>query len=61
MSTQPNQVSYQQLGNGVYRVSGAVRRSALTGRYITTTSKSAKQKSSDSSKRSSKGRSNKRD
>ena len=27
---------YQDLGNGVYRVNGAVRRSAITGRFVTT-------------------------
>lgn len=27
--------SYQSLGNGVYRVGGAVSRNAVTGRYIT--------------------------
>lgn len=27
--------SYQSLGNGVYRVGGAVSRSAVTGRYVT--------------------------
>lgn len=27
---------YQDLGNGVYRVNGAVRRSAVTGRFVTT-------------------------
>lgn len=27
--------SYQSLGNGVYRVGGAVTRNAVTGRYIT--------------------------
>lgn len=27
---------YQSLGNGVYRVNGAVRRSAVTGRFVTT-------------------------
>jgi hypothetical protein len=29
-----NGVSYQNLGNGTYRVVGAVRRSAVTGRYV---------------------------
>lgn len=28
--------SYQSLGNGTYRVGGAVTRNAVTGRYITT-------------------------
>lgn len=27
--------SFQSIGNGVYRVSGSVRRSAVTGRYVT--------------------------
>lgn len=27
--------SYQSLGNGVYRVGGAVSRNAVTGRYVT--------------------------
>ena len=26
--------SYQSLGNGVYRVAGAVTRNAVTGRYV---------------------------
>ncbi|WP_194165046.1 hypothetical protein [Pseudactinotalea sp. HY160] len=29
---------YQSVGNGVYRVTGAMRRSAITGRYVTTKS-----------------------
>lgn len=29
-----NRVSYQKIGNGTYRVVGAIRRSALTGRVI---------------------------
>lgn len=27
--------SYQSLGNGMYRVGGAVTRNAVTGRYVT--------------------------
>ena len=33
--------SYQSLGNGVYRVGGAVTRSAVTGRYVTEKSTAA--------------------
>lgn len=35
MATQSKDSSYQSLGNGVYRVTGAVRRSARTGLYVT--------------------------
>ncbi len=34
MAKQANSSSYQVLGKGIYRV-GAVRRSAVTGRYVT--------------------------
>ncbi|MGO2895930.1 hypothetical protein [Corynebacterium casei] len=34
--TEKKQVRYyQKIGENVYRVSGAVRRSAVTGRYVT--------------------------
>ena len=34
--TEKNQARYfQQIGEDLYRVSGAVRRSAVTGRYVT--------------------------
>lgn len=42
MATQRRDISYQSLGNGVFRVSGAVRRSAVTGRYITKSATPAK-------------------
>ena len=32
---------YQSLGNGVYRVNGAVRRSAVTGRFVSTSERGA--------------------
>ena len=32
---------YQSLGNGVYRVNGAVRRSAVTGRFVSKPERSA--------------------
>lgn len=32
---------YQNLGNGVYRVNGAVRRSAVTGRFVTKSERGA--------------------
>ena len=35
MATQRKQSAYQSLGNGVYRVTGVARRSALTGLYVT--------------------------
>lgn len=31
---QRDRSTYQDLGNGVYRVTGAVRRSAVTGRFV---------------------------
>ncbi len=34
---------YQSLGNGVFRVGGVAARSAMTGRYITTTSVTSRQ------------------
>lgn len=42
MTTRNTNGSYQSLGKGVYRVGGAVHRSAVTGRYVTksTSSKS---------------------
>jgi hypothetical protein len=41
MAAQSKGNSYQSLGNGVFRVGGAVQRSAVTGRYITESSRSA--------------------
>ena len=38
MANVENSSSYQSLGNGVYRVGGAVTRSAVTGRYVTSKS-----------------------
>jgi hypothetical protein len=35
MAKQRKTSSYQSLGNGVYRVTGVVRRSAVTGGYVT--------------------------
>ena len=35
-----NGSSFQALGNGVFRAGGAVHRSALTGRYVSSTSSS---------------------
>lgn len=35
MTTKRADGSYQSLGKGVYRVSGAVQRSAVTGGYVT--------------------------
>lgn len=32
---------YQSLGNGVYRVNGAVRRSAVTGRFVNSPERTA--------------------
>lgn len=42
--------SYQSLGNGTYRVSGTAKRSAVTGRYVTSKSESASSNSSKSSR-----------
>jgi len=36
----PRSSGYQSLGNGVYRVNGAVRRSAVTGRFVSTPERS---------------------
>ncbi|MDN6156219.1 hypothetical protein [Corynebacterium casei] len=50
--TEKKQARYfQQIGEDVYRVSGAVRRSAVTGRYVTkgSVSRSLKKKPSVSS------------
>lgn len=41
--------SYQSLGNGVYRVGGAVHRSAVTGRYVTNRSQTSTVRSAPSS------------
>ena len=41
MAAQSTGNSYQSLGNGVFRVGGAVQRSAVTGRYITENSRSS--------------------
>ncbi|MDN5800435.1 hypothetical protein ACTXN9_11410 [Corynebacterium casei] len=50
--TEKKQARYfQQIGEDVYRVSGAVRRSAVTGRYVTkgSAARSLKKKPSVSS------------
>lgn len=43
--------NYQKVGDNVYRISGTVRRSAVTGRYIVgnTSSRSARKQSSAAS------------